>query len=116
MWQISWRLLSSRAGLAVVLGALLWGWHLQDKRAALLAARDGFVRRIELTAAQAELEGLRRRMASIREANQALHDKIQVAQGDARRIAAELEAYERDTKINPEGVVDPDLLRRLRAN
>lgn len=37
-------------------------------------------------------------------------------EGEALRFAAELEAYERDTQVDPEGVVDPGLLERLRAN
>lgn len=111
-----WRLLSSRIGLAVMVCALLWGWHVYDKRQAVSAAREGFVREFELTAARTELDVMRRRMAATREANQALRDKVQAAEGVALRFAAELEAYVRDTQVNPEGVVDSGLLERLRAN
>lgn len=114
--RYGWRILSSRVGLAAVLCALLWGWHVYDKRQTVKAAREGFVREFELTAAQTELEALRRRMAAADAANQALQEKVQVAEGEALRFATELEAYESETQVNPEGVVDTDLLRRLRAN
>lgn len=102
--------------MAVVLCVLLWGWHVHDKRQAVRAARDGFVQQFELTAAQAELEALRSRMAAAQEANRALQEKVQVAEGEAVRFAAELESFERETQVNPGGVVDSDLLRRLRSN
>lgn len=114
--RYGWRFLTSRIGLAVVVCALLWGWHVYDKRQTVSAARDGFVREFELTAVQAELDAMRRRMAAADEANQALREKVQAATGEALRFAAELEAYERETQVNPEGVVDSRLLERLRAN
>ena len=95
---------------------LLWGWHVYDKRQAVSAAREGFVREFELTAVQTELDAMRRRVAAANEANQALREKVQAAEGEALRFAAELEAYERDTQVNPEGIVDSGLLERLRAN
>lgn len=114
--RYGWRFLTSRIGLAVVVCALLWGWHVYDKRQAVNAAREGFVREFELTAAQTELDAMRRRMAAAHQANQALREKVQAATGEALRFSAELEAYERDTQVNPEGVVDSGLLERLRAN
>lgn len=110
------RFLTSRIGLAVVVCGLLWGWHVYDKRQAVSAAREGFVREFELSAARAELDAMRRRMAAADGANQALREKVQAAEGEALRFATELEAYERDTQVNPEGVVDSGLLERLRAN
>ena len=114
--RYGWRLATSRVGLAVIVCGLLWGWHVYDKRQALSAAREGFVRVFELTAAQTELEALRRRIAAADHANQTLQEQIQVAEGKAPRTAAALEAYERETPINPDGRVDSDLLGRLRAN
>ncbi|AUR06985.1 hypothetical protein [Phaeobacter inhibens] len=111
-----WRLLTSRIGFAAVLCAALWGWHLYDKRQAVAGAREGLVQEFELTAVQTELDAMRRRMAAAEEANQALREKVQAATGEALRFAAELEAYERETQVNPEGVVDSGLLERLRAN
>lgn len=114
--SLALRLLTSRAGLAVVLCALLWGWHVYDKRQAVQAAREGYVQAFVLTALQAERDALLRRAAAAEEANRTLQEKVQVAEGEALRFAQELEAFERDTQVNPEGVVDSDLLRRLRAN
>lgn len=115
-WRLGRTILSSRLGLAVALCALLWGAHVYDKRQAVSAARNGFVRQFELAAAQAELDALQRRAAATELANQALQEKVQVAEGAALRFAAELEAYERETQINPDGLVDSGLLRRLRSN
>lgn len=111
-----WRILSSRAGLAVITCALLWGWHVHDKRQAVAVAREGFVRDFELAAVRAELDSARRQMAAAREASQALQEKVQAAEGEALRFAAELEAFESETQVNRDGVVDASLLRRLRAN
>ncbi|MEX5515740.1 hypothetical protein SM765_15500 [Pseudophaeobacter sp. 1A09344] len=114
--RYGWRFLTSRIGLAFVICGLLWGWHVYDKRQAVSAAREGFVREFELTAVQTKLDAMRRRMAAANEANQSLREKVQAAEGEALRFAAELKAYERDTQVNPEGVVDSGLLERLRAN
>ncbi len=116
MFATLFRLLTSRIGLVIVVCALLLGGHVYDKRQAVSAAREGFVREFELTAVQIELDAMRRRVAAADEANQALREKVQAAEGEALRFAAELEAYESETQVNPEGVVDTDLLRRLRAN
>lgn len=114
--SLGWRLVSSRAGMAVIILAMLFAWHVIDKRQAVSAAREGYVRQFELTAAQAELAALRRRAAATEEANRVLQEKMQVAEGQALRFAAELEAYQNETDINPDGVVDSDLIGRLRSN
>lgn len=114
--KFGWRLLTSRIGLAVILCAALWAWHAYDKAQAITAARDGYVLQVELAAAQAELAEMRRRAAVADEANRVLQEKVQVSEGEALRFAAELEAYESETEINPDGVVNDDLLRRLRSN
>lgn len=111
-----WRMLTSRIGLAVLACALLWGWHIYDKRQTVNVAREGFVREFELIAAQAELDAVRRKMVAADSANRNLREKVQVAEGEALRFAAELETYERVTQVNPDGVVDSGLLERLRAN
>lgn len=114
--KFGWRFLSSRIGLAVILCAALWAWHVIDKSQAITTARDGYVRQVELAAAQAELEELRRRAAVANDANRVLQEKVQAFEGEALRFAAELEAFENETDVNPEGIVDHNLLRRLRSN
>ncbi|MEO0485261.1 MAG: hypothetical protein AAF092_05060 [Pseudomonadota bacterium] len=113
---IAIRRLGLWAGAASLALAALWAWHEYDKRQAVNAAREGFVRAFELEASQAELAALRARMASTQEANRALQKKVQLAEGTARRFAAELEAFEDETQVNPDGLVDADLMRRLRSN
>ncbi|NIZ11105.1 hypothetical protein [Pseudooceanicola sp. HF7] len=115
MMSWGWRALTSRLGLAVIACGLLWGWHLQDRAAAVEAARAGYVRQFELAAAQAELVGLKRRLAAADRTARQLQERMQIAEAEALRFATELEAFERDTTINPDGVVDGDLLRLLRA-
>jgi len=114
--KFGWRLLSSRLGLAVVLCAGLWAWHIIDKSQAVINARDGYVLQVELAAAQAELVALKRRAAVAYEANRVLQEKVQATEGEVLRFTAELEAFENETDINPDGIVDADLLRRLRSN
>ncbi|MBB5515748.1 hypothetical protein FHS89_001768 [Rubricella aquisinus] len=111
-----WTLLTSRIGLAVILCGLLWAFHIHDKRQAVDAARDGFVTAFELAATEAELDAMRRRLLTATVANQSLQEKVQATEGDALRFAAELEAFKRDTDINPQCRVDDTVLRRLRAN
>ncbi len=114
--QFGWRLLSSRLGLSIILCVALWGWHVIDKSQAIADARNGYVLQVEMAAAQAELAELRRRAAVADDANRVLQEKVQASTGEALRFAAELEAFENETDINPDGVVDGDLLRRLRSN
>lgn len=114
--KFGWRFLTSRIGLAMILCAALWAWHVHDKTQGIEAARDGYVLQVELAEAQAELAELRRRASVANEANRVLQEKVQASEGEALRFAAELEAFENETDINAEGVVDGDLLRRLRSN
>lgn len=111
-----WRALSSRLGLGFVLCALLFLWHLNDKSQAVANARDGFVQEFKLVAAEAELSLLKKRVMVAETANVNLQEKMQVAEGAALRFSAELEAYEHATEVNPDGLVDGDLMRLLRSN
>ncbi|MBO6790593.1 MAG: hypothetical protein JJ894_08660 [Dinoroseobacter sp.] len=70
--RFGWRLLSSRAGSGHGAVRSAVGLNVYDKRQAINAVREGFVQQFELTAAQAELDALRRRMAAAAEANRAL--------------------------------------------
>lgn len=114
--KFGWGLLTSRIGLALVLCGGLWVWHGYDKAQAMKAARNGYVQQAELANVQAELAEMKRRAAVASEANRVLQEKVQASEGEALRFAAELEAFENENDINPEGVVDGGLLRRLRSN
>jgi hypothetical protein len=114
--KFGWRLLTSRIGLAVILCSGLWTWHVIDKSQAINNARSGYVLQVELAAAQAELAEVRRRAAVADNANRVLQEKVQASEGEALRFAAELKAFENETDINPDGVVDGDILKRLRSN
>lgn len=110
------RFLTSRLGLAAIILAGMWGWHVYDKRQALAHARDGYVAAFELAAAKAEIEAITQRAERVAAANKSLMTGIELAHAEADRFAAELEAYERETEINSDCRVDPDLVQRLRAN
>lgn len=114
--RFAWGFATSRGGLVVIVVAMASTWHVFDKARAIKSARDGYVLQVELIAAQAELAELRRRAAVADNANRVLREKVQASEGEALRFAAELEAFQNETEINPDGVVDSNLLRRLRAN
>lgn len=103
------------AGVVAAGLAGLWWFHQYDKARAVAAARDGFVRDVELQAAQAERNVLRRRLEAVSLANASLSERVAESESAAQKFAQELEVFERDTEINPAGVVDGDLLRRLRS-
>lgn len=111
-----WRLYAAVLGVVAVLSALAWAVHEYDKRRSIDAALEGYVSKAELSAARAENDLLRRKVAAAQEAGRILKEQIQIAEGRADRFAQELRRYESETQINPDGVVDPDLLRRLRSN
>lgn len=114
--RLAWRALTSRIGLAVILGAVLWGWHVLDKGQALEAARDGYVLQVELASVQVALAEQQRRAAVAGDARRVLEEKMQASTGEALRFAAELEAFKNETGINPDCVVDDSFLQRMRAN
>ena len=110
------KLLGTRAGaVAAVLVALL-AWHHFDKSSAVRRAVVGYVADVELTAAQAQIEEAKRRRAITSAANTHLLERLQVAEGEAQKIAREIELYEAENEINPDGVVDRGLLLRLLGN
>ncbi len=122
--MISWvltkalRVFASRFGplaFAAVIAAGVFGWHVIDKRNAVAAARTGLVSAFELRAVQAELNALRLKARAVDEANQALREKVQAVKGEAEMFASELRRYENETDVNPDCVVDDNLLRLLRA-
>jgi hypothetical protein len=116
MMTFGWRIASHRLGLAAILCGLLWCWHVWDKSQAVISARSGYVLQVQLAEVQAKLDELRRRAAVAADANALLQEKMQVAEGQALRFASELKAFENETDINPDGLVDGDILKRLRSN
>ncbi|WP_299686668.1 hypothetical protein [uncultured Tateyamaria sp.] len=108
--------LKVRVALLLFVIAGLWGAHRLDKAAAVAKAMEGVVKEAELRAAEAEVTQLKARLAAAAAANENLQERAAVAEGEARRFEADLEAFEHETDVNPDGVVDDDLLRRLRSN
>jgi putative IMPACT (imprinted ancient) family translation regulator len=100
----------------VVIGLALFGWHKLDKSSAVRAAVMEYVADVELTAARAQIAEANRRAAIADEAAQRLDEKVQAAEGEAMRFEAEIEAYEQQTTVSPDGRVSDDLFDRLRGN
>jgi putative IMPACT (imprinted ancient) family translation regulator len=106
---------SALTAVAVILIAL-FGWHKVDKSSAVRRAVMEYVADVELTAARAQIAEANRRAAIAQEATDRLDEKVQAAEGEAMRFEAEIEAYERETTISPDGLVSDDLFDRLRGN
>lgn len=109
------RLMTRRAGLAVVLCALLWGWHVHDKSQAITAARDGYVLQVELAAAQVELAELRRRAFVADEANRVLQENTQESEGEALQLSREIKDYADSISVKDSCVPDDHFLDGLRT-
>ncbi|CTQ75931.1 hypothetical protein [Roseibium alexandrii] len=96
------------AVLALAIG--LYGFHVLDKNAAVKAAKEGLVSRVELSAAKAELKVLKDRAAALEAANFQFQRQLQEAEALQTRQALELEDYESTV----DAVVGPALLEQLR--
>lgn len=107
------RAMTSRLGLAAMLLAGAYGWHVYDNRLAINAARDGFVREFELIAAQTELDVLRRRAIAVSAANEVLAERAATTEGEAIRMARELEEFQNATPVSMDCAVDRNIFDRL---
>jgi len=87
----------------------LYGFHVLDKRAAVKAAKDGLVSKVELAAAEAELEVLKDRAAALEAANFQFQRQLAEAEALQTRQALELDEYESTV----DAVVGPALFERL---
>ncbi|WP_299817487.1 hypothetical protein [uncultured Roseibium sp.] len=97
--------------LAAVSGGF-FVWHKIDRANAVKAAREGYVRHVELVAAQKQLELLEHRQAIADTARRHLHTEIEKALAEAEAAEQELEHYVSTVEDNC--VVKPDLAERLR--
>lgn len=109
------RTTSMLAGAAALAG-ILFAWHTIDKNSAVKQAMVRFVAATELAASEAEAEELRRALIAQRAAAVRLQEEIQMAETIAAERAAEIERYELENEINPEGVADDSLLGRMQSN
>lgn len=97
-------------GVAAAVAAL-WGWHLYDKHAAVIEAKEGLVSKYELAAAQAELAALQRDQARLAEANQELSQKLQEAQ--SQRATDDQEVADYVSTVGDDCQLGGALLERL---
>ncbi|WP_150526834.1 hypothetical protein [Roseibium sediminis] len=107
--------LGTRTGCVLVailsLMAVLFIWHKLDKSSAVRTAVVGYVAKVELETAQAELTEMRRRRAAFEAANSLLNSRIEQAETQAQEAALELEYYE--STVGEACRVDRALLDRL---
>lgn len=95
---------------------LLFVWHKVDKASAVRRAVAEYVADVELKSAREQIAETERRHHVTKMANFQLQERMQVLEGDARRVQQEIERYETENEINPDGIVDPNLYGRLRGN
>jgi uncharacterized protein YlxW (UPF0749 family) len=100
----------------VIVAVALFAWHKLDKSSAVRGAVTEYVAATEIAALRAQITEANRRAAIAREAAERLQERVQAAQGEALRLAAEIEQYEAENDIPISGRVEPDLARRLRGN
>lgn len=101
--------------MLIILAAVSGGffvWHKIDRSNAVRAAREGYVRQVELIAAQKRLALLERRQVIADTARRHLHTEIEKALAEAEAAEQELEHYVSTVEDNC--VVKPDLAERLR--
>ena len=100
----------------VIVAVALFAWHKLDKSSAVRSAVSEYVAATEIAALRAQIAEANRRAAIANEAAERLQERVQAAQGEALRLAAEIEQYEAENDIPISGRVEPDLARRLRGN
>lgn len=110
------RRISGRFLVFACVASVLIGAHFWDRSRAVSAARDGFVARVQLAEAQAQLLEARRRAGVADRVNYQLKERVVAAQGRAASFARDLEAFRSETEINPDCVVDHGFLRRLQSD
>ncbi|GAB2183742.1 hypothetical protein LAB1_10510 [Roseibium sp. LAB1] len=112
---VAWILQSRTVCAALAIAAVLGGffvWHTVDKSSALRRAVVEYVADAELTAAQVQLEELKRRKVVTERANRRFLSLIDQANAEADATAQELEHYV--STVEDGCTVQPDLLERLR--
>ena len=102
------------SALVFVAGAL-FVWHKVDKGSAVRKAVNQYVARVELKTAQAQIDEANRRREVAETANARLQERVQVAIGEAARVAQEIERYEAENDIPISCRVEPNLFERLRG-
>ncbi|WP_420415141.1 hypothetical protein [Roseibium sp.] len=106
---IGWRNVILFAG-GLVIAAGFYGWHVLDKAAAVALAKEGLVSKVELVAAQAELQAERRRATALEAANFQFQRQVQEASALQTQQAMELDNYASTVDCG----VDGALFKRLR--
>ena len=114
MMAIAIRLLSSRVGLAVIALMAALSWHYIDKAAAVRNAKQALADRVLIETLTAERDEAERRAALAEMAKENLRLAVDQANEAARNAEKELEEYAATTTQNDAGLVDQPILDRLR--
>ncbi|WP_102867648.1 hypothetical protein [Pseudovibrio exalbescens] len=114
--NLIWKVLSSRAGLAVMTMFVLFTWHKLDKGSAVRTAVAEYVAADELATARALNKALSEKLEKERAAAQAFELARQRTALEAAQLAEEIAAYEKTSSVPVQCVVSDQLVERLRAN
>ena len=103
-----------RATWAVVGLSAALSWHYIDKAAAVRSAKDALADQIEIEALTAERDAARDLAQKVEAARLKLGAQVKATAEESAELRRELEAYEQNTVVNPDGVVDRSVFERLR--
>ncbi|MDF3413300.1 hypothetical protein HKX54_02430 [Sulfitobacter sp. M57] len=106
---------TSGLSAVAILGVLLFGWHTLDKTSAVRSAVVGYVAKAELSAAQAELQEIKRQQAAADAAAKQFARRIVEVEADMAAREQEIVDYETQNP-NRGGVVGRNIFGRLRGN
>ncbi len=100
----------------LIVGLGLFIWHKLDKNSAVRAAVSEYVAEAEIAALKAQIAEANRRTRVASEAAQRLDERAQAVEGQAVRLAKEIEQYEAQNELPTSCRVDAGLAGRLRGN
>ena len=91
-------------------------WHYVDKAAAVRNAEQALADKVTIATLRAQVAETKRRAEIAEAARIDLEVQVGVAEENAQQAAQELAEYEQTTVVNDRCVVDGNALRRLRNN
>lgn len=112
--KFGFSILTSKAGLVGLALSLALGWHYIDKAAAVRSAEQAVEDHLKIDQLTKDLDLAMMQAARARAAQNELAAQVIRASEAAAEAELELEEYEANSTINPNGVVDGSVLERLR--
>lgn len=110
------KFLTSPFGVVLLASLALFTWHHLDKRSAVREAVIGYVADVELAAAEAEADKLRRTLSRLQSANENLTVRIEAAEKETADAQDRIAEFVQENPAQPGCFVSPEFLDLLRAN